>query len=180
MQSVFTCDPNVELDGHSSKALLRSMLSDDYIDLLQEYGLDEIDEESWYPLQNLLKVLGELAQRGSMMELVSIGMAAADASIIPPEVEAMDAPDFLLLYNKIYPTRWRNGDPGHMTVEIVDPSHLIIDDYTPFPDDLFYGLMYGFVRRFNRSGRTFSVRYDDSIQGKKHGGEFTRLHVVWN
>ena len=47
---MFTCDPNVELDGHSAKALLRSMLSNQYLDLLQERGLDQIDETGWYPL----------------------------------------------------------------------------------------------------------------------------------
>jgi len=177
---MFTCDPNLEIDGHSASALLRSMLSDQYIDLLQSHSLDQIDEEGWYVMQDILNVLSDLADRGSMMELVSIGMAAADASILPPEVSTMNAPDFLLLYHKIFPTRWRNADPGRVGVHIIDEKHVDIDNYTTLPDDLFYGLMYGFVRRFNQSGIPFTVRYDDNHPRKSKGGAYTRLNVVWN
>lgn len=168
----YTCDPDVELNGNSAKALLRSILSSEYMDVLERHGLIEIDEEQWYSLQDLLDVLGDInGNNNAMMEMVSIGMAAAENSIIPPEIAKMSVPEFLQTYARIYPTRHRNGDPGSMRVDVLDEKHLKIYDYTPYPDDLFYGMMYGFVRRFNHSHETFTLHYDENQPRKSDGGK---------
>jgi hypothetical protein len=174
----YKCDPNVELNGNSARALLRSMLVDEYRHILKQYGLIEIDVEAWYPLQHILNVLSKIRQTGNaMMDFVSIGMAAAEHSILPPEVDQLSIQEFFKLYAQVYPTRHRNGDPGQMWVDVDENGNITITLDNPYPDDLMYGMMYGFTRRFIPRGVSFTVTYDTSQPRKEHGGDVTVIKV---
>lgn len=178
---MFSCDPNVELNGHTVQAFLQSAMHSNYEHILEKHGFDQIDPDVWYPLQDVLSVIREISQHSNaMMSLVSIGIAAAENSLYPPEIERLSVSEFFHVYGDYYPKRHRGGDPGWVDVEKPADDHLVISFQVPYPDDLFYGIIYGYVRRFSEPGELFSVVYDDEALPRDKGGDYTVVHVYWD
>lgn len=177
----YTCDPAILLNGHTVYSLLANMRADALSPLVKKYGLADIEKNDWYPLQDVLHLLSELKDQGTaMMDFVAVGMSAADLSPFPPELEKAPLEQILLLYPQAYPARHRNGVPGSVVAEKVAEGHIKMICDVPYPDDIFYGLMYGFARRFLPRGTDFTVRYDETEPRKEEGGPTTIIHVSWN
>ena len=178
---MFSCDPNVELNGHTTQAFLQSVMHSSFAEILSKYGFDQVDPNIWYPLQDVLNVIREISlQSNAMMNLVSIGIAAAENSIYPPEIEALSVEEFFALYREYYPKRHRGGESGWVEVEKSADDHLTLRFQVPYPDDLFYGVIYGYVRRFSKQDELFSVMYDDDVLRKDQGGDYTVVHIYWD
>jgi hypothetical protein len=179
--TTYTCDPNLEIPGRVAHALLESINRDNYLHILERHGLSDINENSWYRLQGLLNVLNDMnEQGGAMMDFVSIGLAAATNSILPPELQDLPLDKFLPAYAQYYQQVNRKGDPGEIRVETRAHNHVVLTLLDiPFPDDLMYGLFYGYARRFARPGMHFTVKYDDEITRRGLGGEYTVIHITW-
>ncbi|HEC23937.1 MAG TPA: hypothetical protein ENI95_13565 [Chloroflexi bacterium] len=176
----YTCDPDTELIGRSVLALFENIRYDMIKPILDKHGLNDVDPDGWYPLQDVLDILSDISEQGSgLFDLVSVGISAARLSPIPPEVEALSLKEFLLLYPQLYPRRHRNGDAGEVLAEEAGERHVKMIFRTPYPDDLMYGLMYGFARRFLPKGTPITVFYDPDIRRSEEGGKFTVIHVVW-
>jgi hypothetical protein len=173
----YTCDPALELNGHSAAALIRSINLDNYMAVLKAHGLDSIQSEQWYKMQEILHALSEIGEQTSgIMDLVSIGMAAGDGSILPQEVLALPPQKLLEQYAAVFPKRHRGGDPGWITVEHIDAATTRITSDTIYPDDLFYGLMYGLLRRVAKPTDEFVLHYGDQ---KERGAPATIIDVEW-
>jgi len=176
----YTCDPHVELNGHTARSFMINLRAEGMKPLLEKYGLANIDPEQWYPLRDVLAVLSELAGKGSsMFDFVSLGLAAAQVSPIPPEIEQLPLEQFLMMYEKIYPTRHRNGDAGTVRAEQLGERHVKMIFDVAYPDDLMYGLMYGFARRFLPPDTRFRVKYDEATLRREQGGKETVIHITW-
>jgi hypothetical protein len=177
-ESMFSCDPGTELRGNTVQAFLQSVMHPDFANILAKHGFADIDPDIWYPLQDVLNVMRDISQgSNATMSLVSIGIAAAENSAYPPEVEALPADQFFALYCDVYPTRHRGGDAGWVEFEKVSHDHLILRFQSPYPDDMLYGLVYGYARRFFGKGTHFSVMYDDEVLRRDQGGEVTVVHI---
>jgi hypothetical protein len=179
--TVYTCDPDLEIGGYSAHSLLESETRNHYLDILEKHGLSNINKDIWYPVQNLLGVLNDInEQRSAMIDFISIGLAASDNSQLPLDVQHLSFRDFFLGYGSIYRRIYRNGDPGEIQVEEIEENHLaitLID--VPFPDDLMYGVLYGFACRFANNGEKFTFHYDDQRRRRDQGGEYTIIHLIW-
>lgn len=177
---VYTCDPNLELTGQSALALIQSMRHQYFEPVLEQHGFANIEPNAWYSLQRLLDVLNDMAQRGStMFDFVSIGLAAAENSELPPEMQELSLEQFINAYYHVYQMRHRNGDAGYIRTERVSEKHLKIVMDIPYPDDVFYGVFYGYARRFVPSDHKFTVKYDDTLPGRDRGGDVTIIHIMW-
>lgn len=175
----YTCDPEVMLNGTTVSALMHSIQHENYIHIVQKYGLVDVDPKGWYPLQKVLDVFNEITELpGARMDFVSVGIAAADLSPLPPEVEALSAHEFFKLYERVYPQRHQGGNPGEVRVQVHDPDHITLVFDNPYPSDVMYGLMYGYARRFAR-GRAFHVEYDESTPPDDVSGKPAVIHVVF-
>jgi hypothetical protein len=173
----YICDPALELNGHSAAALIRSINRDNYMAVLKAHGLDHIESEQWYSMQAILDVLAEIGEQTSgIMDLVSIGMAAGDGSILPAAVLALPPQKLLETYAAVFPSRHRGGDPGWITVEHPDAATTRISSNTVYPDDLFYGLMYGLLRRVAKPNDEFVLHYGDQ---RDRGAPATIIVVEW-
>ena len=53
---------------------------------------------------------------------------------------------------------------------------------TTTPDDMSYGLLYAYARRFLPPGTQFTVYYDPDIPARDYGGdrEETIIHIEWD
>lgn len=175
-------EPTVELNGKTALAFLTNLMHDDMLPILDKYGLAHISPDEWYPIQSVLNVLSEIAQQlDSTSSFVSIGIAAANHGIqtLPPAAQDMPVATFFEQYEKIYQTRHRGGDSGYMQVEQRSDHHIIIRAHNPYPDDLNYGVIYGYTRHFlNKAGKGFVLKYDESAPRREQGGHETILHIV--
>jgi len=180
MSRYVSFDPNVEMTGRTALSFVKSILHDDIAEILERHQLSNIDPDGWYRVQTLLDVLTEISEGLNTSSIfVSLGVAAAQLGIdgFPPALKNLSLPEFFLKYGDVWVSRHRNGDCGSVTCEVVDDKHLIMHVRTPFPDDIFYGAIYGYARFFCPQDKTFTVSYDQTQPGHDHGGEETVLHI---
>lgn len=177
-------EPDIEVSGVSALALTTSIVHREIEQILIRHDLNNIVPGEWYPLQNVLDVFNELAERGgtSSQYFVGIGMAVADNTYngLPPERQAVSLADFLSAYETVYLARQRcceNGDKGYLRFENVDKHHIIARIRVPYPDDLFYGIIYGLTRNFRPKGKGFTVAYDPSLPRREQGAHETVIHI---
>ena len=178
---LLTCDPAIELNGHSTNAFLSSLFTDQFMPLLEKHGFAEIDTADWYPLNNVLAVLSEIQEGDNVTStFVSIGMAAAQNAPLPAEVQALSPVQFVKLYEQLYPTRHRNGSPGSITVEIIndETASITLDKDVPYPDDVMYGVIHGYARKLTPEGKISILRYDDTQKRRELGGSETTMQLA--
>lgn len=173
-------DPATELVGHSVLAFTTNIMHEDIAEILEKHNLAQVDPSRWYSLQKVLDVLSDISREtNSMSNFVSIGMAAAKHGYeaMPDAAKGLPLDAFLKHYTIAYKDRLRNGDVGEVEFEKVNDKHYILRLRVPFPDDVFYGVIYGYVRLFRPQNQSFSVKYDDRIPRRDQGGDVTVLHV---
>lgn len=176
-------DPNVEIIGQNVLGYLECINRENVLPFLQQRGLDNIDPQKWYPLQDWLDVLNDLENQsggGAMMDFVSIGMKIAELAQFPPEFDQLPFDELLAVNDRAYQMQHRNGDAGYQTTEKISEGHVTITLKTPYPDDLAYGVVWGECKRFLPAGTNFTVFYDESAPRHDDGGDVTVIHIKWD
>lgn len=177
---ILKCDPQTEIIGQALLGLIQNFEADNYQTLLKKYHLLEIAPDKWYPAQNLLDLMNEMAQHHNLSSnLVAIGMSVAQHAVLPPGAEKAGLAQILEMYSQIYGMQHRNGDLGYTRTEKITDTHYKVYRKTIYPDDLGYGTLYGLARRFLPKGTRFSVKYDEAVTRLDEGGEVTVIHVSW-
>jgi hypothetical protein len=176
-------EPGIEVSGVSAQALTSSIIHKEIEAILIRHNLNNIDVEAWYPLQDVLDVFNELAAMSNKSDyFVGIGMAVAQNTYngLPDAMRKLSLIQFLNGYEQIYLTRQRcceNGDKGYLKPEQVDEHHIVVRMRVPYPDDLFYGIMYGLARSFRPAGKGFTVKYDPDLPRREQGATETVIHI---
>jgi len=173
-------DPNSKVLGKAALAMSKCIQSDAIYPYLQRYHLTDIDPDHWYPLQTLLEVLNAIiaSSEDAMFNLVSIGLALVEARAYPAEWHSWSFEDIVLTADAAHQAI-HQGDVGGHQVEIIEPQHAVIKTRTPYPDDLIYGTFYGIAREFLPPPVQFAVYYDDTLERRDFGGDYTMIHIVW-
>ncbi|MGB1288200.1 MAG: hypothetical protein ACPG7F_16805 [Aggregatilineales bacterium] len=178
---IYTVAPEVEVNGQSMLAFINNVQQHDIQPLLEAHNLTEVDADVWYPLQNWLDVLNDLNKRSNTtFNFVAVGLGIAKYTFLPPEVEKMPFADVMANINGIYQGNHRGGYSGEIQYEKVNDTHIIftlID--CVYPDDLEYGVAYGFAKRLLPLGKPFEVTYDENVERLDRGGDLTVIHVKW-
>jgi len=175
-------DPRTEVRGNIVNMFFHNINYDEIAPVLADHKLNQIDPGTWYPFQGLLDIFSTLAHRVNGSEnFVAVGMAVGEerVAVLPNEVWESSFFDLLTRYSKSYPTSYRNGDPGYVRVEQIDAANYLMHVCTPYPDDVFYGVLYSLARRHcQHQGRTFILRYADGVLRKDEGGRETVYHFT--
>jgi flagellar hook protein FlgE len=176
-----TCDPKSEVQGGVLAALTSNLQTEAIAPYLAQFNMDHIDPDEWYPTKNYLDLLNELGEKENLTtNFVAIGMTVAETAYMPPEMEGLPFSEFVLGWNDHYYANHRNADIGSKIVEKVGDRHYQIIMDSIYPDDMEYGILYGFAKRYLPAGTDFTVWYDEDVQRKDHGGEETVVHVSWD
>ncbi len=174
-------DPNAELNGSTTQSLIKNINYNGIENILIKHHLNAIDPTQWYHLQSVLDVLAEISDNINGTEnLVAIGMAAARIALanIPAALANLTLEQWLRTYcETIYPTRQRNGYCGEMSLRTESANHMILTMYSPYPDDLMYGLFYSYIKHFTPPGMRFVLRYDETSLRRGQGGPHTIYHI---
>lgn len=174
-------DPRVEIIGQNILSFLQNSQIENIQPILERRGLTDVKPDQWYPLQTWMEVLTEISEQSSaMFDFVSIGMAISETAVIPPEVAKLPFEQFMMMINDVYQMQHRGGDAGTIKVEQPGDKHLLLTLRVPYPDDLEYGVAYGFARRFLPAGTQFTVMYDENVPRREKGGQETLIHITWD
>jgi len=180
MERYTTFDPNAELNGRTVLGFIRNVNHEDIESILIRHHLNKIDPEKWYNLQALLDVLTDISNDFNSTEnLVAVGIAAGELGImyLPPELKNFTREQLFESYDRLlYATRHR-GNAGNITFVKESPTHFKMITHIPYPDDIFYGVFYAYLRHFNQPGGHFILRYDDTAPRHDHGGPTTIYHI---
>lgn len=176
-----SCNPSIEVIGVAVRAFTEHVTVDEMKGLLKKHGLENIGDDEWYQMLNLLDLLNELTETSNWSEnYVAMGMKRAEVAKMPPEAANMTFGQFLMNWNKIYQLQHRNGDVGQLQAEKLTDTHFKVTFDIIYPDDFIYGVAYGMARRFLPNQTKFVIKYDDSVLQMDKGGKETVLDITWN
>jgi hypothetical protein len=177
-------DQGTEVRGSIATMFFNNINHDEIEPVVAQHNFNQIDPNHWYSFQGLLDVFNVLLTRENAPEnFVAVGIAAGDERVaaLPTDVLEGTFLDLLLRYSQSYPNNYRNGDPGHLTVEQIDENNYLVHVHTPYPDDVYYGVLYSIARHYCQyQGRTFTLRYADGMLQHDNGGEKTVYRVTVN
>ncbi len=175
-----TCEPGTEISGATLLSLVENLVADQIAPHLSKYQLVNIHPEGWYLLQNLLDLLNDLYSSRSVPSFVAIGMSIADVALMPDSLSQPTFEQMLEGWNNHYQINHRYGNIGRKIAQKIDEKHYTLTlDGGVYPDDLEYGVVYGFAKRFLPAGTRFTVQYDKDVKRLDQGGTKTVIDVQW-
>lgn len=177
----FTCDPNIEINGHTMMAYVDNVRADILQPILTQYVDLPIDVNKWYPLQPLLHVLKTINESPSATaNLVAIGVKLAEYGLEPDSMNKADLGVVLEHWEEHMYRNIRNGDVGRIITEKVNDQFYKVTQKNIFPDDMCYGLAYGFARSRLPLGTNFKVWYEDFDNRIDRGdADETTICISW-
>ncbi|MBZ0318919.1 MAG: hypothetical protein K8L91_21065 [Anaerolineae bacterium] len=178
-----TCDPKAEVVGLMLNSYVDNMMADESAPVFKKHGLINLDPHTWYPLPPLLSALNELAALpGLSLNLTAIGMKIGEGVPMPPELGPHPSLEKVLMaWDATYQFLHRSADVGKIWLEKVSDKHFKTFHSVVYPDDLSYGVLYAYGRRFLPPGTHFTVRYDSDLPARDYGGTtpYTIIHIHW-
>lgn len=158
----FTCDPNTEMIGVILFAYLDNVQAEIIEPIYRKHGMTSPEPDKWYPLQPVLDVLKELSSgANASANLVALGVKVAEYGVEPEDIINQPLPVVLEHWNDHLQLAFRGGDVGTIVTEKVHDKFYRTIQKNIFPDDLCYGLAYGFARSRLPLGTNFKVYYED-------------------
>lgn len=176
MAEYIAFDPTVEVYGQSMLSVV-SALGDQAESILAKHGLDNIDPNSWYPIQDYLDAYKELADM-DYFNLVAVGMQVPDNAVFPPEIDTVEKA--LMSVGQAYEMNHRGGDIGEYTFTLTGEREGDMYCRNPYPSDFDYGIIYRIVQKFRPTDSTeIRVVRDDSVPNRKSGADACTYHIGW-
>ena len=176
---VFSADH--EIPGQIMVDFKNAVGADEIIPYFEKHGITTIDPTIWYPMQPLLDVYNDMAEsKGDIMfDFVAIGIKTAEQGIFPPEFASLPLIAILQGVPIVFKMNNRGTDIGSVDLEVIDDHHVKFTLRLCQPDDIWYGVFYGYVKRFSPPGTPFKLYYDNDVPRRDLGGEYTILHITW-
>ena len=174
-------NPDHEAPGKVWLDLANAIGSEGIMPYFKKHGMTNIDPDTWYPMQKIVDIYNDMAdsKAGLMFDFVSIGMKEAEQAIVPPQFESLPLLNILQSIEVVFKLNNRGTDPGEVRCETVTNTHVKMILRVVTPDDLWYGIFYGFVNRFTPKGTHFTIHYDPDVPHRDIGGDVTIIHITW-
>ena len=177
-----TCPPEAETLGENLGAFADNLQGEQLRGVMEKHNLIDLDRSAWYPMRQLLDALNDVYETlNASTSFVAIGMKIGETIPLPPGMEDPTLVDILNMWDGMYQYLHRGADAGKITIEQVGPQHYKTIHTNPYPDDMSYGVLYGYARRFLPDGTMFRVYYDPDVPARDYGGteDYTIIHVEW-
>jgi hypothetical protein len=171
--------PDHESLGHILHDFNDSVGGEELAEIFAHHGIIDLDWNEWYSATPYFDALNEIVDNGgAMMKFVSVGMKQVENAIIPPEYAELSIEELLLHLDAAYRMNNRGTDIGEIKVEPVSDNHMKMIFRMPHPDDIWYGVCFGYMKRLTRTSY-FNVEYDDTHR-RDFGADVTVIHIRWD
>jgi len=177
-----TTDPKAETLGLLLNSFSENLQGDTTRPAMEKHGMVDLEPMEWYPVQKLLDALNELNDSHSaIFDMTAIGLKIGENVPIPPEIGEPTLEKVLNIWDDLYQGLHRGANVGKITVEKVDNKHFITRHTNPYPDDMSYGILYAYGRRFLPKGTDFIVYYDEELGTRDYNDEADAaiIHIEW-
>ncbi len=126
----------------------------------KQAGFENIQPDAWYSMAKYLQVIYDIVEheQSIMSSLVAMGMETAEHAVLPPDIDTLEKG--LMAMQQGWQMNSRNAQEVIWAVQRMDDSTIICTNYSPFPADQEYGVLYAFARRF-ANGRPFTLAYEN-------------------
>ncbi len=172
------CEPGTEVLGVNLHAFYNNLQASELKPVMEQHGVTEFKPMEWYDLQTLLDSINELIDAPNVsFNFVAIGMRIGEAAPTPPEMNNPTFEDVLFAWDGMYQQLHRGGEVGKIEIEKINNTHFKTTHTICYPDDMQYGVLYGFAKRFLPRGSHFVVEYETSRD--KDGAKAAVIHVSW-
>lgn len=170
--------PDAEVLGGAINGFLDAINRNSILPHIEKLGMTDLDPNKWYPKQLYVDLWNSiLTDENSMMNLVSVGMTIAQTAW-PPELDGQPFETLVMQWGDAFDMVNRGADRGYIQVEQRSPMQYAVICCTPDPDDLQYGVVYGFCKRFLPQGKPFTVQYDENVTRRDEGGDETVIVIT--
>lgn len=183
----YTCDPALIINGETLRAYIDNVQIDIIEPIFKKHGMTEPVVGEWYPLQPVLDLLKELSTAsGSSTNLIAVGVKIAEYGVEPEDIIQAPLPIVLQYWQdhmdkNIINKDTKAGGAGLIKTEKINDKFYKTTHNNLFPDDLCYGLAYGFARSRLPLGNNFKVYYEDYNNRIDNGdSEETVICVQWD
>lgn len=149
---------HTEVQGKMLLALIENINYASISATVEQFGLAQINPDQWYPLQTLIDTHNTLAhQPNAQSNMVAIGVKAAETAVLPPHIDSFKK--LLEGYDYAYRVNYRNlPADNRYDVQFTGEDEAIVTNYTHNPNEIVYGVLWGFAKRFTSPGKTFVVQ----------------------
>lgn len=155
-------DPNAEVIGQVMYAYIDNLRADVILPLLEKNNLVNIQPDQWYKVKPWLDVIDELSTKPNFMQdMIAVGLKVAQYAVMPPEMANVTLGQMLEGWDVHFHANHRSGEIGHILTEKVNDKFYKTIHRHIYPDDLNYGLAYGFAHTMLPKGTPFKVWYED-------------------
>lgn len=178
-----SCPTGTETIGQMLHSWYENPHSDENRPIMEKYGMVKLDPFTWYPVQTLLDATNEIAERcNTTPSFVAIGMKIGTGIPLPADMENPTLEDVLMRWNDLYQELHRGGDVGYIKIEKISDTYFRTIQAGIYPDDMSFGLLYAYGRRFLPKGTLSRVFYDPVVIPRDQGGagEFTLINIQWD
>lgn len=176
MRKFVVADPNAQVTGRLMLSLIKNINVDEIMPVLTKHGLESIEPEKWYPFQNFLDALKDVAQGNvnATENLVAIGVKASETAVIPAGIDSLAS--FMELLNDVSSANSRNIVPEERyDIKVIAPGRVHVTNNRPYPDDAIFGFLWGAAKRFSPEG--FLVR--PIKRAAPDSDESTTFEITW-
>lgn len=177
-----TCPPGIETLGVVLNSWYENLQDNETRPIMEKYGLVNLDPFTWYPVKMLLDATNEIAGRSNVtLNFVAIGLKIGEGVPLPAGMENPTLEQVLMIWNDLYQGLHRGGDVGSIKIEKVSDTYFKTIQSGIYPDDMSYGVLYAYGRRFLPPGTRFQVFYDPDVTPRDQGGEgaATLINIRW-
>jgi hypothetical protein len=178
-----TCPPELEVLGINLVAFADNLQGSETSPIIEKYGLTNADPQGWYPTLNLLNALNEIATKANVAtNMTAIGMKIGGMVPMPPGLENATLEQALSVWDGAYQYLHRGADCGRIDIEKVNDHCFKTIHSVVYPDDMSYGILYAYGKRFLPPKTHFSVFYDPEVKARDYGGtgDATYINIKWD
>jgi hypothetical protein len=178
MMKIEPLGPDAEILGGAITGLIDAINRDAIIPHLEKLDMMNIQNDKWYPKQQYIDLWNSIIESGSSsQDFVGVGMTIA-ATAWPPEADRQSFDELIDSWEAAFDAVNRGKDRGYVHANKNPDGTYTVRCRTPDPDNLHYGIVYGFCQRFLPDDKDYTVKFDPDVTPRERGGDETVIQIV--
>ncbi len=176
-------DENVEVSGGVVLSITKStdeIFEGMMLEILKLFGIEDVQEDKWYPQKNLLQALKYISEEIGPNTLFAIGKGITINAKFPEEIQNLE--QALRSIDVAYHMNHRGGEIGYYKLVEYDTKnrYAVMECYNPYPHHFDRGIITAMARRFAPDDSTMvEVTADDSRPTRLEGADKDWFIIKW-